>query len=71
MGDIKPAYIETLREMQRYGYYPFRQATCRKLLALGLAEVVPEDVSKVRLGYRITPAGRAALRPAAKAPSHV
>lgn len=60
------AETQTLKEMCSYGYYTFRQATCRKLLAAGLAEVVPVKGVNVRLGYRITDAGREALREAAE-----
>lgn len=58
---LTAAQIATLKEMSRYEYYTWRQATCRKLLALGLVEVVPQKGVKVRLGYRITKAGWNAL----------
>jgi hypothetical protein len=53
---------ETLREMRSYDYYAFRQATAKKLVARGYAEVVPGDENKVRPGHRITEAGRESLR---------
>lgn len=60
---LTAAELQTLRQMRNYEYYPFRQATCRKLQAKGLCEVVQERSGKVKVrsGYRITDAGRKAL----------
>jgi hypothetical protein len=58
------AEYETLREMGRYDYYVFRQATAAKLEAKGWAECI--DPEKKRPGRRITQAGRDALKEAMK-----
>lgn len=60
MIDLSPAELATLKEMSCYrGSYFFRQATCCKLVAKGLAE--PLGTRLKRPAHRITPAGRSAL----------
>lgn len=60
MRRLTEAQLSTLREMKSYpGTYPFRQATCKTLVALGYAEPTRSDVK--RPPHRITPAGRAKL----------
>lgn len=60
---LSEALRGTLREMSRYQHseYWFRQASCQKLARLGLAERLP-TTWKTRAPYRITPAGRDALK---------
>lgn len=63
MGKLTKAQVATLKEMRPYNAYHFRQATCRTLAVLGLAEPCYEGPKKtvVRPPYRITDAGRAAI----------
>lgn len=62
MAKLTEAQRSTLREMASYGVMPywFRQATCKALVDLGLAEPTRLDIK--RPPHRITPAGRAALK---------
>lgn len=59
---LNAAERSTLKEMHSYGYYVFRQATAKRLVAMGLARVDPQDIKKVRPGHRITQKGIEALR---------
>ena len=62
---LTEAQLSTLNEMTRYTVYPWRQATCKSLVALGLAEPCYEwrpGKPLKRPPHRITPAGRAALK---------
>ena len=70
MAKLTKAQRETLKEMDRYEHrgwvYWFREASCRALAELGLAEqyLPPSVAQRPRMKarpYRITPAGRAAL----------
>jgi hypothetical protein len=66
MAKLTEAQMATLREMKSYQAYFFRQATCRTLVALGLAEPCYEGRSKTQVKrppHRITDAGSAALLP--------
>lgn len=60
IDELTPAQLSTLREMASYRTpYWFRQATCRTLVAKGLAEPLGERLK--RPAHRITEAGRALL----------
>jgi hypothetical protein len=60
MTPLTEAQLATLREMARYSTaYWFRQATCKTLVELGLAEAIG---SRKRPPHRITQAGRKALQ---------
>lgn len=64
---LTEAQLATLREMSSYpNAYWFRQATCKQLVALGLAEPVATAASTMRKRppHRITEAGRQALKEA-------
>ena len=57
---LSESQLSTLREMASYSSpYHFRQATCRTLVQLGLAEPIG---SRKRPPHRITSAGREALQ---------
>jgi hypothetical protein len=57
---LTEAQLATLREMASYSTaYWFRQATCKTLVALGLAEPIGK---RKRPPHRITEAGRQTLQ---------
>ena len=61
MSEVNEMMLSTLKEMRhyarKYGFqYRFRQATCKKLMDLDLAEVHGHDMRK-RKAYRITGKG--------------
>ncbi|WP_035024467.1 hypothetical protein [Aquamicrobium defluvii] len=62
IAKLTEAQRSTLREMASYGARPywFRQATCKALVDLGLAE--PTRLDLKRSPHRITAAGRATLK---------